>query len=1098
MSNLADEKYFEETEVGPDNKPLYFNNVGLFSDTFLSDHLPELENKHQSAANRFLTNFWNSEHEPEFNKCYESMLQLWDEYEEILPTLSEAQLEERWVKPVFKLLGFEYEVQDRLKKRGKTQIPDYSLFASIDDYKKSKKAKTDESYFAHTLAVADAKAMNICLDGVGYSNNNPSYQIARYIEDTGNQWGILTDGRYWRLYSVRSQSKHTTFYEIDLQAILSRRNDERFKYFFNFFRKEAFLENPNSGQTFLDVVYENGVYYASQVEDDLKERIFNVVENMGRGFASTRDKLDVDDLAEVYNHSLYYLFRLMFVLNCESKGLLRVDKQADYLESSLRKLCIDLKKQCEEGKNWSSQGKSYNYVNELFELIKNGDEKIGVHGFGDEPFEKGASTFFNKYKIPDEFLNKALLELACAEDDDKVLQFIDYKRLSADHLGSIFEGLLEYTLEIADQDYGVEKNKFVAWSSLSAEKKKKLKDTKISKGELYLTNTNRERKNTGSYYTPDFLVDYMVNEPLSQVCSGLSVAEILDLDICDPSMGSAHFLLGVVRNLEEIILEKMEQGDSSTDLTAEAVRKEVLHSCVYGVDINPLAVELAKFSLWIYSAQKESELEPLSDQLKHGDSLVDSFHNYDKNFNWEESFKCFKEKRGFDVVVGNPPWDKLKGTDLDFFRYYSQDYAMQTKASKDKLKVKLLKDPEIKKAYDKYYEDKQKMIDHLKNSERYQSQVIAVNGRKVSGDSNLYKYFFEHFYNLTSESGVYSIVMPHSFISDTGASGLRKIILEDSTLKIAISFQNETNGIKAFKGVAPNVKVCGVVAEKGGKTSSYQSKYIKDFDELHDPNCFLKINQKKFGSVFGEYRNIICLEENSDISIHNKLNDFAIAKDEKDGIGLKAKDGEAHMTNKKKFFQTTKTKHPLVTGREFFAFSGIQSPSKYVSEKGFAEDVLEAKESRVVIKAIMPDSIKKVQSTVIPDKAIISNNLFTVFCDSNTELDKQVLAALLNSELMEYRVRCFLSNFRLTHRNLHQLPISKEIFNTLKMDKCKKVIQKAFSNPNSKSAVEELNQLIYDVYNITADEKKRIKEYIFGAEVVEIAKKKGKAKEEAA
>ena len=123
---------------------------------------------------------------------------------------------------------------------------------------RQKKTKTDEAYFKHVTSVADAKAWKIALDGIGRSNNNPSYQIVRYMEHAEQEWSILTNGRFWRLYSTRSNSKHTTYYEIDLVSLITKRDDERFKYFYNMFRKDAFVKE-NGKQCFLDVVFEEGV-----------------------------------------------------------------------------------------------------------------------------------------------------------------------------------------------------------------------------------------------------------------------------------------------------------------------------------------------------------------------------------------------------------------------------------------------------------------------------------------------------------------------------------------------------------------------------------------------------------------------------------------------------------------------------------------------------------------------------------------------------------------------------------------------------------------------------------------------------------------------
>ena len=106
------------TETAPGELPLYFNNRGLFSDTYLQHHLPE------EKTDSFILQNWETEPLPAFSEAYEWMLSTWNELRDILPTLSEAQLEERWVRPILRKLSWEWEVQDRLKKRGKTQIPD--------------------------------------------------------------------------------------------------------------------------------------------------------------------------------------------------------------------------------------------------------------------------------------------------------------------------------------------------------------------------------------------------------------------------------------------------------------------------------------------------------------------------------------------------------------------------------------------------------------------------------------------------------------------------------------------------------------------------------------------------------------------------------------------------------------------------------------------------------------------------------------------------------------------------------------------------------------------------------------------------------------
>jgi hypothetical protein len=287
--------------------------------------------------------------------------------------------------------------------------------------------------------------MGTSLDGTAKSNSNPSYQIVRYLEDAGLSWGILTDGEYWRLYSTRAQGRFSSYYEVNIRKALNERDDETFKYFFNLFRKEAFLPTAAPDKCFLDIVFEEGKQYAKEVEVQLKERVFTLIESIARGLLS--DPNCPKDLNTVYSYSLYYLFRLMFILNCEAKGLLRVDNLSSYYPFSLRKLAIEIRKEFENGISWSKSAiKTSNHIGELFRLIQKGDTDIGITGFGEDLFPKEHIRPLLALKVPDSYINEVLLRLACAYDKSGELHFIDYKRLAADHLGSLFEGLLEFKL----------------------------------------------------------------------------------------------------------------------------------------------------------------------------------------------------------------------------------------------------------------------------------------------------------------------------------------------------------------------------------------------------------------------------------------------------------------------------------------------------------------------------------------------------------------------------------------------------------------------------------------------------------------------------
>lgn len=613
-SRLGKKDVATKVEQSLGDKPLYFKSVGLFSENYILNHL-------EKSKEPFILRSWETEPEKEFSELYEWMLSTWSDLGSKFEGMSEAQLEQEWIRPILERLGWKYVVQPDVTRHGRRQIPDYALFED-EATKRRAMGLEGQALFNNCSVVADAKAMLVDLDGKALDNTNPSYQIMQYLTHTNCDWGILTNGRYWRLYSLKSKAKFRSYFEVNIEKFLngSTREDERFKYFFNFFRKAAFANKNAGGQSFVEVVFNEGEQYALQVEVELKDRAFELVELISSGFAETFKPKSEKDLSELYSFSLQYLFRLIFILNCEGKGLLNISRQSDFYKYSLRSLCMGIREEYQNGQKWSSGSRSYDYVKALFKTLSSGDANVGIHGFGREIFQGDFKKFYEANEVSDIALNELLLKLSCQFDKKKkAWAFIDYQRLSADHMGSIFEGLLEFKLAF--------------------------KGSKIE-----LVHTSGERKNSGSYYTPDFVVDHIVKETVGPLIQKLDNEEILKLKIADPAMGSAHFLLGAVRFLEESLLSNLNSGDKSLkSLPPNKFRWAALHNCIYGADINPLARELAKFSLWMFTATNEDELESLDDQLYCADSLLDV-----------EGWGARRGSKGFDAIVGNPPYVRIQ------------------------------------------------------------------------------------------------------------------------------------------------------------------------------------------------------------------------------------------------------------------------------------------------------------------------------------------------------------------------------------------------------------------------------------------------------
>jgi len=218
----------------------------------------------------------------------------------------------------------------------------------------------------------------------------------------------------------------------------------------------------------------------------------------------------------------------------------------------------------------------------------------------------------------------------------------DYADLDTRHLGSIYEGLLEHEFRIAPEPYAaVSEDGGQVWKPGTEVSVAEAVET-VEKGELYVVNDDGERKATGAYYTPDYVVGYIVEEtidpllddikaeleadglePSDQAYFGRFYASVQDLKILDPAMGSAHFLTSATGYLTEQVMEIVrEQERQGRD--EQEIRRTIAKECIYGVDVNGMAVELGKLAMWLETLATDQPLAFLDHHLKAGNSLVGS------------------------------------------------------------------------------------------------------------------------------------------------------------------------------------------------------------------------------------------------------------------------------------------------------------------------------------------------------------------------------------------------------------------------------------------------------------------------------------------
>lgn len=595
--------------------------------------------------------------------------------------LNEGQTENRIVQPVLDALGFggAYDVQTNLDTQGRENVPDYLLFADASAYARAEAAgRGRDARLRHAIAVADAKAWRVALGGRPRdAKETPAGQILRYmsraetVSERAVKWGVLTNGRYWRLYYQNAKSRIEEYYEADLAWLLDLARDDLFsagrdkahelKLFLLIFSQSAF-QRSGDGRSFLELALDEGHRWEAKVRTNLSEVVFGqVFPGLVRALATADperpEALTPHYLEDLREAALTLLYRILFALYAEDRDLLP-RRSLDYDDYGLTRMREEIAKRIDAADVFSGKRKGlYRRCVELFDTIDAGDDDLGVPPYNGGLFAHDRSPLLRRSELSDKAFAPLFDKLSRTEKEGRGLVLINYRDLSVRELGAIYERLLEFQ-PVASADgesgIGIRANAFA-------------------------------RKGSGSYYTPDELVQLIVaravgpliderkqafhdkaealrsdTRPKAQRRAELETLDpasrILDLKIVDPAMGSGHFLVSLIDYLADEIHRAIGQAaeearycDYVSPLNArlDAVRGRIrdeadrhgwnisdaqledknlikrfaLKRCIYGVDKNPMAVELAKVALWLHTFTAGAPLSFLDHHLRCGDSL---------------------------------------------------------------------------------------------------------------------------------------------------------------------------------------------------------------------------------------------------------------------------------------------------------------------------------------------------------------------------------------------------------------------------------------------------------------------------------------------
>ncbi len=806
-----------------------------------------------------------------------------------------------------------------------------------------------------------------------FNGSSPvSYALAR-AEEENLKYVIVLHGSALRLHpvdasgAVGGRGRPETYVELHLELIAP----EQIGYLWLLFSNEAL----RPGGTFEDLV-ERSARFATALGRRLRERIYEgVIGRLAAAIANARSlkRHSAADLDLTYQATLTLLFRLLFIAYAEDGDFLPYKDSGRYRSRSLKKIAHELRDLAREGKHFDEGAHYWAETRRLFRAVDEGQKEWGVpryNGglFSRDPEVSPAGAILDAIELGNDVYAPALTQLLLDDTGDGQLGPVDFRSLGVREFGTIYEGLLECELSVAEEDLTLDPK--AGYRPL----KKRSDAVSVEKGAVYLHDRSGGRKATGSYYTKDFAVEHLLDHALEPALKAHTRSldgihdpaeaskRFFDFRIADIAMGSGHFLIAAIdrieRRLSTYLTNRTLPGvtEEIRRLRAAAVdavggagaageiedtqllRRQIARRCVFGVDLNPLAVDLARLSVWVHTfvpglplsfldhnlvvgnslvgiavfdemreiigegyfgidplvallekakddVRKLGELadadaaevrearatdrrihdtlEPLRiactilaaarveqsvlDEVRYGKflGLAKSPASLAKSDLAKAALEALKgvrpfhfptefpevfggDRPGFDVIVGNPPWEEASIEEDDFWTRYIPGFQAKEQKEQEDLKRRWRKErPDLVKKLEAEQRDAEGLRAQLANG------PFPGMG---TGDADLYKAFCWRFWALVrKEGGMVGVVLPRSAFAAKGSTDFRKAILAEGTFSDLTFLLN--SGGWVFDEAEPRytIALCALSRAKPGEDGTlpmrgpYRS--LQEFEE---------------------------------------------------------------------------------------------------------------------------------------------------------------------------------------------------------------------------------------------------------------------------
>ncbi len=407
-------------------------------------------------------------------------------------------------------------------------------------------------------------------------------------------WSLCTNGHQLRLVDTQ-RTYSRAFFQFDLEQTIE--NDATFQVFWGVLRAQAFQSGDHA---LVRQIIQAASRHGRAVNRSLRFGVIEAVQHLLTGLSRCGQR----DPAALFDESLTVAYRALFLMFAEARGLVPTWHplyRSSYTIESLR----------DRVERPGSVHGLWETLQAIARLAHRGCHAgtLVVPAFNGRLFSPARAPIAESCAVEDEIARKALLGLSTTTVRSKRTR-IDYRDLGVEQLGAVYESVLDYVPTLVDHRDGGVRHR-----------------PDLHHGEIQLRRGGDTRKSTGSFYTPQSLTDYVVRRTLHPLVSKAHSDRILQLRVVDPAMGSAAFLVSACRYLagayeRSLLREGVCREADLCESDRAGFRRQIAQRCLFGVDLNPTAVQLARLSLWLATLSANKPLTFLDHRLVCGDSLL--------------------------------------------------------------------------------------------------------------------------------------------------------------------------------------------------------------------------------------------------------------------------------------------------------------------------------------------------------------------------------------------------------------------------------------------------------------------------------------------